>query len=133
AFLYPGVNTVMSTPTFSQYKQSAMVEGAAIKEIPAIKGYHDLEGMLAAIDEHTSVVWLCSPNNPTGTLIPKEDFYHFMDQCPAHVLVVLDEAYYEFIDPGMDNNAISHLSDYPNLILLRTFSKAYGLAALRMG
>lgn len=133
AFLYPGVNTIMATPTFSQYKHNALIEGATIKEIPMIEGYHDLDGMLKVIDDDTNVVWLCTPNNPTGALIPRDALYNFMDKCPKHTLVVLDEAYYEYIDHELDNNAIMHLSDYPNLILLRTFSKAYGLAGLRIG
>jgi len=133
AFLYPGVNTVIATPTFPQYKHNAMVEGASYKEIPTIDGYHDLDGMLAAIDENTNVVWLCTPNNPTGAHIPKADLYEFMNKCPKHVLVVLDEAYYEYMDPELDHHAIANLSEYPNLILLRTFSKAYGLAGLRIG
>lgn len=132
-FLYPGVNTVMATPTFPQYKHHALIDGADIKEVPTIDGYHDLKGMLEAIDANTKVVWICSPDNPTGTLLPSADFYQFMDQCPQDVLVVLDEAYYEFIDEASRLNALSTLSTYKNLILLRTFSKAYGLAGLRIG
>ncbi len=132
-FLYPGVNTVMATPTFSQYKHNALIDGATIKEVPTIDGYHDLNGMLQAIDKDTKIVWICSPDNPTGTILPREAFYQFMDQCPHNVLVVLDEAYYEFIEEDSRLNALSTLSTYKNLILLRTFSKAYGLAALRVG
>lgn len=132
-FLYPGVNTVMATPTFPQYKHNALIEGATIKEVPTVEGYHDLNGMLQAIDENTKVVWVCSPDNPTGTILPRDEFYQFMDQCPHDVLVVLDEAYYEFIDEESRLDALSTLSTYKNLILLRTFSKAYGLAALRVG
>lgn len=132
-FLYHDVNTVMATPTFPQYKHHAMIEGAEIKEIETKDGYHDLVGMIKAIDEETRVVWLCTPDNPTGTLISKESFYHFMDECPKDVLVVLDEAYYEFIDMNKDLNALEHLTSYRNLIILRTFSKAYGIAGLRIG
>lgn len=132
-FLYPGVNTVMATPTFPQYKHNALIEGATIKEVPTIEGYHDLNGMLRAIDGDTKVVWICSPDNPTGTILPEKDFYQFMDQCPKDVLVVLDEAYYEYIDDQSTLNSLSSLTTYQNLILLRTFSKAYGLAALRIG
>src|SRR5690625_1887118 len=132
-FLYPGVNTVMATPTFPQYKHHALIDGANIKEIPTVDGYHDLKAMLQALDEDTKVVWICSPDNPTGILLPRDDFYQFMDQCPQDVLVVLDEAYYEFIDESSRLNALASLATYKNLILLRTFSKAYGLAALRIG
>lgn len=133
AFLYSGTNTVMAAPTFPQYKHNAIIEGAYIHEIPTVDGYHDLEKMLEAIDGKTKVVWLCSPNNPTGTIISKNDFQSFMERCPNNVLVVLDEAYYEYIEDPENNHTINHLSDYSNLILLRTFSKAYGLAGLRIG
>ncbi|MFC4557382.1 histidinol-phosphate transaminase [Virgibacillus kekensis] len=133
AFLYPGVNTVMATPTFPQYKHNALVEGAEIREVSTVNGYHDLKAMLGAIDEQTKVVWLCSPNNPTGSLIPREDFYSFMKKCPKHVLVVLDEAYYEYVENGKDPNILKSFTCYENLIVLRTFSKAYGLAGLRVG
>ncbi|SEQ25869.1 histidinol-phosphate aminotransferase [Virgibacillus subterraneus] len=133
AFLYPGVNTVMPTPTFPQYKHNAIIEGATVKEIPTINGYHDLDGMLYAIDEDTNVVWLCSPNNPTGSIIAHDDFYTFMEKCPKHVLVVLDEAYYEYVQNNMKSNISVRLSSYKNLLILRTFSKAYGLAGLRIG
>lgn len=132
-FLYPGVNTVMATPTFPQYKHHAMIEGAVIKEIKTQNGFHDLESMLDAIDEQTRIVWICAPDNPTGTLISKESFYHFMDSCPNDVLVVLDEAYYEYIEEGKELAALENLSSYSNLIILRTFSKAYGIAGLRIG
>lgn len=133
AFIYPGVNTVMATPTFPQYKHNALIEGGANKEIPTIDGYHDLKGMLAAVDDKTNVVWLCSPNNPTGSIITKKTLFSFMDQCPKNVLVVLDEAYYEYMQSDMDPDAVTHLSTYQNLVILRTFSKAYGLAGLRVG
>src|SRR5690625_4102990 len=133
AFLYPGVNTVMANPTFSQYKHHSLIDGAHIKEVPTKNGYHDLRSMLKAIDENTKVVWICSPDNPTGTLISNDDFQHFMDNCPKGVLVVLDEAYYEYINHQSRLNTIDYLSTYKNLILLRTFSKAYGLAGLRIG
>lgn len=133
-FLYPGVNTIMATPTFSQYKHHAMIEGANIKEIKTKQdGYHDLDEMLVAVDDKTRIVWLCAPDNPTGTLISKEAFYQFMDVCPINVLVVLDEAYCEFIDDGRELSALAHLDSYQNLIILRTFSKAYGIAGLRFG
>ncbi|WP_404453161.1 histidinol-phosphate transaminase [Oceanobacillus kapialis] len=133
AFLYPGVNVVMPTPSFPQYKHNALIEGAEIKEIPTVDGYHDLQKMLWAIDENTTVMWLCSPNNPTGSVIPKEQLYDFLDKCPEHVVIALDEAYYEYMEKEEDPEAIKFLSRYPNVIILRTFSKAYGLAGLRVG
>lgn len=133
ALLGEGTNTVCATPTFPQYKHHALIEGAEVQEIPLIDGEHDLDGFLAAIDEHTTVVWLCSPNNPTGNLISNERLLSFLNQVPDHVLVVLDEAYYEYItsDEYVDTTKLFH--DYKNVLVLRTFSKAYGLAALRVG
>lgn len=132
-FLYPGVNTVMATPTFPQYKHHALIEGATIKEVPTIDGYHDLEGMLEKIDSQTKVVWICAPDNPTGTLLSEESIVEFLEKCPNDVLVILDEAYYEYIDEQQRINSIDILSTYKNVIVLRTFSKAYGLANLRIG
>ncbi|WP_010650659.1 histidinol-phosphate transaminase [Oceanobacillus massiliensis] len=134
SFLVAGSNVIMAAPTFPQYKHYALIEGAAVKEIPTNKhGYHDLERMLAAIDEKTKIVWLCSPNNPTGTVISDKDFESFMNKCPKHVVVAFDEAYYEFMDREADVNALSYINRFHNLIVMRTFSKAYGLAGLRIG
>lgn len=133
AFLYPGVNTVMATPTFSQYRQNALIEGADLKEVPTIDGRHDLVTMLAAIDENTKVVWLCTPDNPSGELIKETEFTSFMENCPKEVIVVLDEAYYEYIAEENRMDLLNNLQKYNNLIVLRTLSKAYGLASLRVG
>ncbi|WP_010530816.1 histidinol-phosphate transaminase [Lentibacillus jeotgali] len=133
AYLYPGVNTVMAAPTFPQYKHNALIEGAEVKEVPTINGYHDLQGMLEVIDDNTNVVWLCSPNNPTGALIPRDDLYEFLGKCPSDILVVLDEAYFEYADSQKQPDVLQHLHQYKNLVVLRTFSKAYGLAGLRIG
>lgn len=133
AFLYPGVNTVMAAPTFSQYRQNALIEGAELKEIPTVNGRHDLAGMLDVIDDNTKVIWLCTPDNPTGELIKAEEFNQFMDGCPKEVIVVLDEAYCEYVERDNRMNLLDNLSRYDNLIVLRTLSKAYGLAGLRVG
>lgn len=133
ALLHPNANTIMATPTFSQYKHNAVIEGAIIKEIPLKDGEHDLEEMLAAIDEQTNVIWLCSPNNPTGTYIPENKLISFLDNVPEHILVVLDEAYYEYVVADDYYESIGLSRKYQNVIVLRTFSKIYGLAALRVG
>ncbi|WP_066385024.1 histidinol-phosphate transaminase [Neobacillus mesonae] len=133
ALLHPNANTIMADHTFSQYKHNAVIEGAIIKEVPTIDGEHDLEGMLAAIDEKTNVIWVCSPNNPTGTYIPEQKLVSFLDRVPEHTLVVLDEAYYEYVVAEDYYDSISLIRKYQNLIVLRTFSKIYGLAALRVG
>ncbi|MDP4083875.1 MAG: histidinol-phosphate transaminase [Bacillota bacterium] len=133
ALLGHGVNTVMPAPTFPQYKHNAILEGAEIREISLKNGEHDLENMLAAIDENTNVIWVCSPNNPTGTYISQSKLVEFLDRVPDHVLVVLDEAYYEYVIAEDYYDSLLLTKRYPNLIVLRTFSKIYGLAALRVG
>ncbi|WRP05069.1 histidinol-phosphate transaminase [Rossellomorea aquimaris] len=127
-------STVMATPTFPQYKHNAIVEGAEIREVPLDSaGRHQLTKMLAEIDETTSVVWLCSPNNPTGEYIRSEEIISFLDAVPGHVLVVLDEAYYEYVVAGDYYDSLELLKSYPQLLITRTFSKAYGLAGFRVG
>ena len=133
ALLHPMASTIMATPTFSQYKHNALIEGAIIKEIPLVNGDHNLDAMLEAIDETTNIIWLCSPNNPTGTYIPRNKLILFLEKVPSHILVVLDEAYFEYVVAEDYYNAISLTRKYENLIVLRTFSKIYGLAALRVG
>lgn len=132
-FLEEGTNIVTAIPTFSQYKHHALIQGSEVKEIPLLNGYHDLQGMLHAIDNKTKIVWLCTPNNPTGCLINEASLEIFMEECPSDVLVVVDEAYYEYVTADNAPDAIRALDKYPNLIVLRTFSKAYGLAGLRIG
>jgi histidinol-phosphate aminotransferase len=126
-------NTVMATPTFVQYRQNALIEGAEVREI-ALKpdGHHDLEKMLEAIDDKTAIVWICNPNNPTGNFIPLEDIRAFIQKVPEDCLVVLDEAYIEYVEP----QPLAHekwIREFPNLIITRTFSKIYGLASSRVG
>lgn len=133
ALLSPEKNTVMAHPTFSQYKHNAIIEGAQIREVPLIDGEHDLDGMLKQIDENTAIVWVCNPNNPSGNYIDKERFLAFLKQVPENVLVVSDEAYYEYVVAEDYPDTISLLDEYPNLVVLRTFSKAYGLSSLRVG
>ncbi|XJZ26041.1 histidinol-phosphate transaminase [Bacillota bacterium Lsc_1132] len=133
ALLGPNTSTVMAAPTFAQYRHNAVIEGAVVKEVQLINGNHDLEGMLAAIDDQTNVVWLCSPNNPTGTYIPEQELVAFLEQVPSDTLVVLDEAYNEYVVADDYYNAIALTRQFENLIVLRTFSKIYGLASLRIG
>ncbi len=133
ALLDQNSSTVMAVPTFSQYRHNAVIEGANIKEVPLNNGNHDLKGMLAAIDDRTNIVWVCSPNNPTGTYIPEKELVDFLEKVPAETLVVLDEAYHEYVDAEDYYDSISLTRRFDNLIVLRTFSKIYGLASLRIG
>lgn len=131
ALLEPGKNAVMATPSFSQYKHNAVIEGAEVREVGVVDGNHDLNEMLIEIDENTAVVWVCSPNNPTGKYIPESELRRFLEKVPADVLAVVDEAYYEYVDDPY--NSLALLDEFPNLIIMRTFSKAYGLASFRVG
>jgi len=133
SLLRPNVNAVMSKPSFVQYRHNAKVEGAEVREVPVKDGAQDLEKMLQSIDEQTTIVWLCSPNNPTGTVLKTEDLVRFLDQVPSDVLVVLDEAYIHYVTESNYVEPISLLDRYENLLLLRTFSKIYGLASFRVG
>lgn len=133
ALLQPGVNTVMATPTFPQYRHNASIEGAEVREVLLKDGMHDLEGMLQQIDEQTSVVWLCSPNNPTGTLLNQKELNTFIQSVPNNILIVLDEAYFEYITEPTYQNPLTYLDTHKNVVVLRTFSKAYGIAAFRVG
>lgn len=133
ALLHPEANTIMAAPTFPQYKHNAIIEGARIKEVPLVNGEHDLEAMIDGIDEATNVIWVCSPNNPTGTHIPEVKLIEFLESVPEEILVVLDEAYYEYAVAEDYYDSIELLQRFSNLIVLRTFSKIYGLASLRIG
>lgn len=123
----------MATPTFPQYAHNAKIEGAEVREIPLKDGQHDLDAFLTAIDEETAVIWVCNPNNPTGNLIPSDKLEAFIEQVPKRILVVLDEAYFEYITDSSHVDSVNWLERFPNIILLRTFSKAFGLASFRVG
>ncbi|MCU6708344.1 histidinol-phosphate transaminase [Paenibacillus sp. J5C_2022] len=133
AFLAPGDETIMADETFSQYKHNAEIENAHIIEVPLKEGVHDLPAMLDKVTDRTKVLWICNPNNPTGTIVKHDELTAFMKAVPEHVLVVLDEAYGEYIDDPAYSNGVKMLKECRNLVVLRTFSKIYGLAALRIG
>ncbi|GKV67953.1 histidinol-phosphate aminotransferase [Sporosarcina sp. NCCP-2716] len=133
ALLAPGTSTIMPVPTFPQYAHNARIEGAEVREIPLEDGVYALDRFLEAIDDTTAVIWICTPNNPTGGLLPSVEFREFLEKVPSGILVVADEAYFEYITDSSYENPVGWLSRFPNLIILRTFSKAYGLAAFRLG
>lgn len=130
----PGDNIVFAWRSFEAYPWIATVAGAEPRRIPNLPDHrHDLDAMLAAIDDRTRIVVLCTPNNPTGTAITTAEFDAFMERVPDHVLVILDEAYAEFShDPDVVCGKKTK-GRFSNLVTLRTFSKAYGLAGLRIG
>ncbi|HEX4916800.1 MAG TPA: histidinol-phosphate transaminase [Limnobacter sp.] len=133
AFLTHGTNAVYSQYAFAVYPLATQGCGAQSKVVPAVCYTHDLDGFLQAIDEHTRVVFIANPNNPTGTFLPQAKLRAFLDAVPAHVLVVLDEAYNEFLRPEDQYDSTQWVAKYPNLLVSRSFSKAYGLAGLRVG
>ncbi len=133
ALLHKGTNVVMANPTFSQYYHHAVIEGAEVREVPLKEGIHDLDAMLTKIDEKTQIVWICNPNNPTGTYVEKQKLLSFLEAVPKSVLVIMDEAYYEYAGAEDYPQTLPLLEKYGNLMVLRTFSKAYGLAAFRIG
>lgn len=133
AYLAPGLNAVFSQYAFAVYPISTQAVGAQGKVVPAQDHGHDLEAMLAAIDANTRVVFIANPNNPTGTWFGPDALERFLARVPGNVLVVLDEAYIEFAEGDELPDGLKYLSRYDNLLVSRTFSKAYGLAALRVG
>lgn len=132
-WLAPGRNAVFSAHAFAAYPICTQAVGAESRVVPAIDYGYDLNGMLDAIDDQTGVVFIANPNNPTGTWIGPQALETFLDRVPAHVLVVLDEAYIEFAEDGELPNGLDYLDRYPNLLVSRTLCKAYGLAGLRVG
>ncbi len=133
AFLEPGLSAVFSQHAFAVYSLAVQAAGAKGIEAPAKNWGHDLEGMFSMLEDETRMVFIANPNNPTGTFIGKEALHAFLNSLPSSILVVLDEAYNEYLPSGYDMGSIAWLSEFPNLIITRTFSKAYGLAGLRTG
>ena len=133
AFLRPGDHAVYSRHAFAVYPLATQARGALGIEVNAKKFGHDLDQMLAAITPRTRIVFVANPNNPTGTWHAPAAIKAFIAAVPRDVLVVLDEAYNEFLDPAQDAHATRWVAEFPNLVVSRSFSKAYGLAALRVG
>jgi histidinol-phosphate aminotransferase len=131
AFLKPGDNIITAEHAFVVYKLMATLFGAETIEIPDPNFVHDLDAMLAAITPRTKEVFIANPNNPTGTMVTMDALQRFMDKVPDHVVTVIDEAYYEFVDEPPDT--MKFVREGRNVILLRTFSKIQGLAGLRIG
>ena len=122
---------IFSQYAFVVYPLVTQALGATAIVSPANNFGHDLNSMLSLITNQTKLIFVANPNNPTGTLLSDEDVYNFLKQVPSHVPVVLDQAYFEYLN--IDDQAISWLNEFENLIISRTFSKAYGLAGLRVG
>ena len=135
ALLEPGAEVIYGWPAFSVYPLLAASSGARAVEVPLdAEDRHDLEAMAAEITVATRLVLICNPNNPTSTAHGLEQITALLERCPAHVCVILDEAYAEFsLALGDTYASVELLRRYPNLVVLRTFSKVYGLAGLRVG
>jgi histidinol-phosphate aminotransferase len=131
AFLKEGDNVITAEHAFLVYKLMAKVFGAETIEVPDPGYVHDLDAMVAAITPRTKEIFIANPNNPTGTLVTQEQIDRFMDKVPENVVVVFDEAYYEFLDTPPDT--LKYVREGRNVIVLRTFSKIQGLAGLRIG
>ncbi|NLO28206.1 MAG: histidinol-phosphate transaminase [Actinobacteria bacterium] len=133
AFLSPSHHVVIPHPSFVMYRSIAMMNGAPFSAVHHRDLVYDLDAMLAAIRNDTSLLIVCNPDNPTGGYLEPPILRAFLDRIPEDVVVVLDEAYGEFVTSPARQESAVWLSEYPNLVILRTFSKIYGLAGLRIG
>jgi histidinol-phosphate aminotransferase len=133
AFLGPGRAAVYSQHAFAVYPLATQARGARGIAVPAKDFGHDLEAMARAVDDETYVVWVANPNNPTGTLAASDALEAFVRRVPERVIVVIDEAYNEYLPADLRADTVKWLKRHPNLVVTRTFSKAYGLAGLRVG
>jgi histidinol-phosphate aminotransferase len=133
AFLTAGTSSVYAQHAFAVYPIATQTAGAQGIAVPAKHYGHDLVAMRAAIRDDTRVLWIANPNNPTGTFLPWNEIEAFLEAMPSQVLVVLDEAYGEYLPLAERCDTAAWLARFPNLLISRTFSKAYGLAGLRVG
>jgi histidinol-phosphate aminotransferase len=133
AFLAPGTSAVYAQHAFAVYPIETQASGASAIVVPAKDYGHDLDTMVAAIREDTRVLWIANPNNPTGTFITADKMEAGLRRVEPRVIVVLDEAYNEYLPDAVQFDSMRWVRRYPNLVITRTFSKAYGLAGLRVG
>jgi histidinol-phosphate aminotransferase len=132
-FLAPGRSAVFAQHAFAVYPLATLSTGAELIATPARNYGHDLGAMRAAIRPDTRIVWIANPNNPTGNFLPYPEVRAFLAAVPQEVVVVLDEAYNEYLPPAERVDTAAWISDFPNLVVTRTFSKIFGLAGLRVG
>ncbi|HZK24546.1 MAG TPA: histidinol-phosphate transaminase [Oscillospiraceae bacterium] len=133
AFLDEGEEAIVADPTFSEYDFAVKVMGGRTVVVPTKDLTHDLTAMAEAINEKTKLVFICNPNNPTGTIVKKDAVQAFMARVPEDVIIVFDEAYYEYVRDEQYPQTLDYVRAGRNVIVLRTFSKIYGLAGLRVG
>lgn len=134
AYLEPEDEVIYADPTFSEYAYAARLMGAKEVVVPLTGGYvHDLDAMLEAVTERTKLVFVCNPNNPTGTAVSQRELERFLNALPESALLVCDEAYYEYVDTQNFPDTLQWVREGRRVFVLRTFSKVYGLAGLRVG
>lgn len=133
AFFKPGDEAVMGEPSFAVYPIAVKAAGGVARAVPLKDMKHDLDEMASAINEKTRLVFVANPNNPTGTMVTGAEFAEFMEKVPEGVIVCVDEAYYEFVRGEDFPDTLSYIKDGRAVVMLRTFSKIYGLAGLRVG
>lgn len=132
-YVEPGDETIMGSITFQRYDDGTKLMGGVSVKIPMKNHGMDIEAMVNAITDRTRIIWFCTPNNPTGAIVKKEELFKALDKVPNDVIIVMDEAYYEYVTDEDYPQTIPLINKYKNMVILRTFSKAYGLAGLRLG
>ena len=133
AFVDEGDEVVMADPTFPVYTNVTQIMGGKVIKVKLKDYTHDLDGMLRKVNRKTKLIFVCNPNNPTGTTVSQESFNQFLYKLPARVIVILDEAYGDFVEDASYPNGLDYVKSKGQMIVLRTFSKVYGLAGLRIG
>ena len=125
---------IYADPSFIKYQLAVQARGGISVKIPLTEDYsHDLNSMAGSVTDKTKVIFICDPNNPTGTTVGREELLEFIERVPSNILIVIDQAYYEYVTESDYFVGLNWLDKYSNLILLRTFSKAYGMAGFRIG
>ncbi|HZU47331.1 MAG TPA: histidinol-phosphate transaminase [Mycobacterium sp.] len=129
----PGDEVLYGWRSFELYPIQVQVAGATAVQVPLSDHTFDLHAMLAAVTDHTRLIFVCNPNNPTSTVVEPDALVRFIEAVPSHVLIAIDEAYVEYVRDGMLPDSLGLVRSHGNVVVLRTFSKAYGLAGLRIG
>jgi len=133
AFLRPGDELLTGDPSFVRYEAAALLNEAEFVAVPLKEHHFDLDAMAERLTDRTKLVFIANPNNPTGTMVGRQAVERFLDRCPEEVIVVMDEAYYEYVDDPDYPQSWEYVRQGRNVVILRTFSKIYALAALRVG
>lgn len=134
SYVNKGDEVIMADITFPRYIQTTEMMGGIPVIVPLKDFTFDLDGILSKITDKTKIIWICNPNNPTGTIVTEKQMLDFFDNVPSNIMVVYDEAYREYVtSEEYPHDSIKFLKNYPNLLIMRTFSKVYGLAGLRVG